>query len=615
MFNLRGLKGCYFVLPGLKGNFHQIIFIILWIPPSLLYAQNDWHFVDESDIRLPDTTSLSQAIAGGEINTIGVIDILVGQQPDIIRNLPGVAQLFLNNRWGYFSLADSSVFPQRNDETTEVMLFDANADGYLDAFVANANFKSDFLAINDGNGNFHIDWARLLPDTANALTGDYADVDGDGDIDVCLLGNNEVRYSHRMWINNGQGYFQDEIFRLPALYSFYRYVGLVDLNGDWNPDIVAVYYDGLESHPTIIINDGAGYFTDETSLRLPQTENFCWAAAFSDIDGDKDFDIILLYADRLGFLVNDGSGYFTDETAERGPLYPDGGAICLRSFDADNDGDEDYVIGTGVTHPDFFFINDGAGYFADETALRWPYQANGTYNIFPGDLNGDGTGDIFRVGFPSSRSRIYINTLDSPDSLPPSVKNQTIFPSIDTTRGPYPVRLIAKDGIAIPTQLSAYLFYSLDGRSFNGVPLHYTGAYTYYGNLPQMASGQTIYYYYGITDRWQNTSYVPRDASDSVFSFTYLPGYTAIDENEEELPKHISLFAYPNPFNSQTTITLAGLEKPEIDIYDVSGFKIATLIGENGKLIWNAVGYASGVYFARVKNKNITASLKLIYIK
>jgi hypothetical protein len=609
----------------------SIIFIIFFLAIGInsVYAQDDWHFVDESAARLPDTTTLSMAMDGGRIGSIDGISILVGQEPNIIRNLPGVAQLFLNNGQGFFDLADSSIFPQRNDETSVVMLFDIEGDGDLDAFIVNYDYITDFIAVNDGTGIFHIDWARLPRDTAVALTGDYADIEGDGDIDVCLLGNNEMRFSHRMWINGSQGYFHDEINRLPAIYDYYRYVGFADINGDLAPDIVAVYYDGYESHPTIFINDGTGHFTDETSSRLPQTQDLCIRAAPVDIDGDFDFDILLAFSTRLGFLINDGTGYFTDETEQRGPLYPPGGAPNnINSIDADNDGDEDLVLGSASTYPNLLFINNGSGYFTDETDIRWPNQDDGTDKVFAGDLNGDGVGDIFRVGRPSSVSRLYINSLTHPDSIPAHVKNQTIFPSIDTSRGPYPVKLMAKDGISIPYQLSVHVNYSTDGITFQADSMHYTGAYIYYGTIPEIDSGETVYYYYAATDAWHNTSNIPVNAPDSVFSFTYLPGYVGIEEDGEQLPEEISISAYPNPFNSDLSITLKGLDGSwfSLTIYDISGRVVKKLKARNGKgvgtekTIWDGKtesGNAapSGLYFLEVKTLKQRKSMNVVLLK
>lgn len=78
------------------------------------------------------------------------------------------------------------------------------------------------------------------------------------------------------------------------------------------------------------------------------------------------------------------------------------------------------------------------------------------------------------------------------------------------------------------------------------------------------------------------------------------------------LPKAPSLSAYPNPFNSATTITITGAEQAELGIYDITGRKIATLKTENGRTIWDATGYSSGLYFAVLERGNQSAKLTLI---
>jgi hypothetical protein len=600
------------MVPSYRKLLSIILFLLLEYN-STVFCQEDWHFVDETALRLPDTTTSADDLDGGDIDGSGSISILVGQSRNIAHNLPGVAQLFINNGIGYFGLADSSIFPQRNDESSYVMLLDIDADLDLDAFVVNYSYLTDYVALNDGNGNFQIDWSRLPQDSAVALFGDFADIDADGDIDVCLLGNNEQRFSHRLWINNGLGYFHDEIARLPGLNSLYRYIGFADINGDLAPDIVAVYYDGNESHPTIFINDGIGNFSDESSLRLPPTEPFCRTATLVDIDGDTDFDIVLSYSERLGFLINSGNGFFIDESPNRGPIY-EIFPYVLKAYDVDNDNDQDLILGTAGIQADRIFINDGTGYFTDATNLKWPDQENSTYDLFIGDLDGDGDGDIFRVGWAYCRNSIFINTLNVSDSVPPRIMNQTIYSQIDTAEGPYPVKLIAQDGNAIPTQLSAYVFYSLDGRSYNSVSLHYTGAYTYYGELPAIDSGQTVLYYYSTTDQWQNTTYFPLNAPESVYTFTYLPGYVGIEVNDPQNPDKFSLSAYPNPFNSATTLTLSGIDSAEIEIYDIAGRKITTLQATHGRALWDASGVSSGVYFARVAGEKAN-TIKLILLK
>jgi hypothetical protein len=108
--------------------------------------------------------------------------------------------------------------------------------------------------------------------------------------------------------------------------------------------------------------------------------------------------------------------------------------------------------------------------------------------------------------------------------------------------------------------------------------------------------------------------------SDSTFNCVYV--YTivnidGIDEgNGNRLPDDYSLSAYPNPFNSSTTISITGIDKAEIGIYDITGRLIAKLAAENGKSVWEASGYSSGVYFARIIGSGgRSKSIRLVLLK
>ena len=80
------------------------------------------------------------------------------------------------------------------------------------------------------------------------------------------------------------------------------------------------------------------------------------------------------------------------------------------------------------------------------------------------------------------------------------------------------------------------------------------------------------------------------------------------------LPSNISLTAYPNPFNSATTITLTGAEQAEIGIYDITGRLITTLHTVGGQALWDASAYSSGLYFARVAGEK-ASTIKLVLVK
>jgi hypothetical protein len=79
-------------------------------------------------------------------------------------------------------------------------------------------------------------------------------------------------------------------------------------------------------------------------------------------------------------------------------------------------------------------------------------------------------------------------------------------------------------------------------------------------------------------------------------------GPDGIWEEKDKLPSVMSLVAFPNPFNSSTTITLYNAGDAKIENYDIQGRKITSLNAIDGRAVWIADGYSSGVYFARVMN-------------
>jgi hypothetical protein len=94
------------------------------------------------------------------------------------------------------------------------------------------------------------------------------------------------------------------------------------------------------------------------------------------------------------------------------------------------------------------------------------------------------------------------------------------------------------------------------------------------------------------------------------------------DEPGGIIPQDIGLLQnYPNPFNSTTNLTLNSPTDAAIAIYDITGKQVATLDATNGRAIWDADGYSSGIYYARVVSglgHSITApshAIKLVLLK
>jgi hypothetical protein len=79
---------------------------------------------------------------------------------------------------------------------------------------------------------------------------------------------------------------------------------------------------------------------------------------------------------------------------------------------------------------------------------------------------------------------------------------------------------------------------------------------------------------------------------------------------------------YPNPFNSQATLTmyLPKQERVEVVLYDVLGRAVRTVADEvmaagERRMVVNGEGLSSGIYFVRVKVGERRAIQKIMLLK
>jgi len=100
---------------------------------------------------------------------------------------------------------------------------------------------------------------------------------------------------------------------------------------------------------------------------------------------------------------------------------------------------------------------------------------------------------------------------------------------------------------------------------------------------------------------------------------------TDLPEGNPGLPRRTELSTvYPNPFNSSISVrySIARPNRALMRIYDVLGREVTTLINESRpvgrfQVVWNAQGYASGVYFIRfdVPGEQVHQVRKIVYQK
>jgi len=237
---------------------------------------------------------------------------------------------------------------------------DLDNDGDLDLLLtgATANLSYDTrLYRNDGAGLF-TELASGLPATREGSAA-WADSDNDGDLDLLIGGSSPTGDPARLYINDGQGQFTDAAINLPALGAGRLAWGDADNDGD--PDVLLAG-DTVEFGLTgrVYRNDGNNVFTD---LGTGSPGMAGRDAAWGDVDGDGDLDILLVggppsapYA--CDVYLNDGGAQFTRATDN--PLAGIAGTAAFG--DHDQDGDQDLVLvgWNGATAVATVYANLGA---------------------------------------------------------------------------------------------------------------------------------------------------------------------------------------------------------------------------------------------------------------
>jgi len=267
------------------------------------HRENDWEDIDREALIPASLSAEGPALAAGDVNGDGLIDVFMGGATDQVSHLyiqvPGAR---------FMSSAQPSFLHDRYTEEVDAAFFDADGDGDQDLYLvrggseefAGSPILNDRLLLNDGHGHFEHSPPGSIPLLMqNGACVRPADFDGDGDMDL-FLGTRSI----------------------PGAY-------------------------GISPEQFILENDGSGHFSPLPPERLGTLHKagMVTDARWFDYDQDGDPDLVVVGTWMNVSIFTNNQGTFSEVTASAGLAETSGWWNCIELADLDLDGDLDLIAG------------------------------------------------------------------------------------------------------------------------------------------------------------------------------------------------------------------------------------------------------------------------------
>ncbi|MFD2721967.1 FG-GAP-like repeat-containing protein [Hymenobacter monticola] len=278
-------------------------------------------------------------VVAGDVDGDGDLDLMATTAPS--NGAPGTVSVRLNDGSGTFSTGQDMVISSPSD----LRMGDVDGDGDLDIVVPNGRFGASpvNVCLNNGNGTFSS--GPDAPVTAMSVVA-LGDMDNDGDLDlVANDGASAGKLSVRL--NTGAGAFAGT-YEVSGVHL--ESLTLGDVDGDGDLDVVGAGAGQVE----VILNTGNGTFSGGSSVGM--SGGSLTNAALGDVDGDGDLDLIGINANYMSsgspagkvcLRLNNGRGTF-GSGADINVLF---NPFSAAFGDVDGDGDLDILTTSASLNP------------------------------------------------------------------------------------------------------------------------------------------------------------------------------------------------------------------------------------------------------------------------
>ncbi len=286
---------------------------------------------------------------------------------------------------------------------------DVNGDGLCDLYICSVN-GPNALYLNRGNWKFEEMAAKSGVACAGQLSmgAVFADVDGDGDLDLLVLGYGGP---NRLFLNDGKGRFTEDL-TFPGRESKYGSVSaaFADIDGNGTLDL---YIANHRFHSAADLKTNQELFDwikpemeKFKAGKKPSQEFLEWfTPSYKEVDGRMVEDALENGEPDVLYL-NDGKGHFRDVTNEEGRFLDEDGqpmdmprdwSLSVQFRDLNGDGSPDIYVCSDFSTPDRIWLNDSTGHFRLAPKLTLRHTSQASMGVDFADINRDGLFDFFTV--------------------------------------------------------------------------------------------------------------------------------------------------------------------------------------------------------------------------